>query len=123
MIIQDPKTKEFKEYEPHELPDGCVISYKSDVGRTVVNRECLILDREFKDVFFSMCIEKYGISDIKLHDIVNAEGESTHYKLYKYLVSSTYIKDVCNNNYEEIRSDKIDHPDYTFVGEVWECIE
>jgi len=89
VIIQN-KDGEWEEYQAHELPDGCIISYISGVSR---GRECLMLTKDFKNTFFDICVEKFAITDIKIHDIVDDNGISTHVK--RWIGPNANIKTAC----------------------------
>ena len=68
----------FKAFEPHELPCGCLISYNSLDRENA--RECVILSSDFRDIFYSICVDRFAITDIKCHDIVDESGNSTNIK-------------------------------------------
>jgi len=71
MIIQN-KDGEWKEYQAHELPDGCIVTQKQDcVPFRIVN----IVTKN------TMAISKtHGCYNTKIHDIVDDNGISTHVK-------------------------------------------
>ena len=82
-IIQD-ENGEFKSYEAHELPDGCIVSYRHNLlhesysdeyGRTQKFPEI-----GHRDIVSGGSHRPQPQEILKIHDIVDDKGNSTHVK-------------------------------------------
>ena len=70
----------FKAFEPHELPDGCIVSFCDCYG------DGRYFSSTYKSkVYFNNDIFKLSNDicfDIKLHDIIDESGNRTHHLRY-----------------------------------------